>query len=386
MNMSKFPSITHLLSRFSFIHKRETLFYFLGNVPAHMLHGLSIYRELGGECIVLTKEAQEFCKMKGLKFRMLDEYPEIMDEFDLSRLSKTIDYLNNQQGVIIFFHTFNIIYELKSLTKIMLFHGNGLKARLYLHDHPWRGPILKECDFVLACGPYRETLLMDLGIQPEKMIRTGLTRSDYLIKNSGKVINQDKIHQITGLKNNKIISYLPTWWGDILSVTDLGKEIIKNISDEYILVFRPHPNTPDELIEEYDKLIKKRDNIICLPENKFSDITLMDIILMSDMFILDWSSILTDAILTDKPIMFALSENMKNQLKEIYDPVKEIFEDSVKLTMDNVTRINELLVKSLNEKISPDAWSTVKRRICYGLEGNSTEQLVTFIEDLRIHK
>lgn len=351
-----------------------------------MLHGLSIYRELGGECIVLSKEAEKYCRDKGLKVRMLDDYPEIMDEFDLSRLAKTIDYLNNQQGVILFFHTFNIAYTLKSLTKIMLFHGNGLKARIYLHDHPWRPPILKEFDYVASSGQYRESLLLELGIQPEKLFRAGLTRSDPLIKNSGKAINQKAIYQITGLKDRRIISYLPTWWGDILSVTDLGKEIIKHISDDYILVFRPHPDTPGELIKEYEKLIQHRQNVIYLPENKFSNITLTDIMLFSNMFIVDCSSVLTDAILTDKPIMFALDKNMPEPLKEIYDPVKDIFTYSMKLTMDNVSRINELLEKSLNKKINPDAWNTVKRRICYGLEGDSTEKLVAFIEDLQSQK
>jgi CDP-glycerol glycerophosphotransferase (TagB/SpsB family) len=240
---------------------------------------------------------------------------------------------------------------------------------------------VKDCDFIAAHGPHKEALLLEWGIHPEKMLRIGITRSDELIKNRGKVINQDLVYKITGLKGKKIISYLPTWWGSVISVEDIGKEIIRKINDDYILIFRPHPDTPDELIKEYEKLIEHKQNIIYLPENRFRNISLVDILLMSNMFIVDCSSVLTDAILTDKPIMFALSEKCPVIIEEVYEPMKEIFEYSIKLTMDKVDRINENIKASLNKKCNPDAWNIVKKRICYGLEGNSTEKLVEFIRD-----
>ena len=245
---------------------------------------------------------------------------------------------------------------------------------------------MKNFDFIAAHGPHKEALLLEWGIHPEKMLRIGITRSDELIKNRGKVINQDLVYKITGLKGKKIISYLPTWWGSVVSVEDIGKEIIRKINDDYILIFRPHPDTPGELIKEYEKLIQHRRNVIYLPENRFRNISLVDILLMSNMFIVDCSSVLTDAILTDKPIMFALSGNCHEPIEEIYKPMKEVFEYSIKLTMDKVDGINEYIKSSLNKKINLDAWNTVRRRICYGLEGNSTEKLVEFIRDLGLQK
>lgn len=82
----------------------------------------------------------------------------------------------------------------------------------------------------------------------EKFVKIGVPRWDEIIKNKGLVKNQKRIYEKIGLANKKIIAYIPTWIGNITSVRYTGIEIAKNISDDYILLFRSYPVTPDNIL------------------------------------------------------------------------------------------------------------------------------------------
>ena len=222
------------------------IFYFLGNVPPHILHALSIYKELGGEFIVLSEKAKAYCELKKVNVKMLDNYPEGYMFFDYDKVQNTINYLNNHEGVIFFFECSNLIKEIKNLKKIMLFHGAGLKTSWFTH---WqRISMINDCDYMTTLSPYRAKIMQINGLDSKKFIPIGLTRWDEMIKNSGNTKNQQIVYEKLGIKNKKIITYMPTWYGKLTSVFFTGKEIIKNISNDYILLFRPHPDTPCNLI------------------------------------------------------------------------------------------------------------------------------------------
>jgi CDP-glycerol glycerophosphotransferase (TagB/SpsB family) len=175
------------------------------------------------------------------------------------------------------------------------------------------------------------------------------------------------------------------------------------------LLFRPHPLTPANIINQYLEVINKRNNILYVPENKYKDISLIDIFVVADIFIGDISSVLIDSILIDKPIILALdSKNVidycnicaffKSILKkmvffrhdpfkaekviEYYNPIKEIFEVVEKVNTDNAFMINQKVEKSLDKGIDTAAWDQVKNKFFYDTQGHSVDKMINFVESI----
>lgn len=382
----------------------KKIFYFLGNHTQHITHALPLYEKLGGEFIVLSEEAKSFCEVKRVNVRAIDNYPEECLKFNLDKIKDTIDYLNSHDGIVFFYEAFNVIPELTALKKIMLFHGNSLKDWF----NEWRFSMISQCDYISTLTPAREEILRKYGINESKFIRVGIARWDEIIKNKGMIKNQNRIYEKIGISNKKIVTYMPTWFG-LTSVKFTGKEIIKNISSDYILLFRPHPSTPGYIIKDYLNIISKKINVLYIPENKYKDISLMDIYLLSDIFIADMSSVLTDSILTDKPIILALdnkdiidyvnlSDFLKSILKKMvffgqnpfdsnlvldsYKPIQEIFDIAEKVNTNNAFLINEKIERSLNKGIDVSAWGYVKSRFFYDVEGHSVEKIINFVKGI----
>lgn len=241
------------------------IFYFLGNLPSQVLTSAAVVRELPGEFIVLSDEARQYCEKQHYPVRMMDRYtpkrlpfrsPDILNysRFDFSEIPNTLSYLNRQKGIIFFFDTFTGLPKLKTLVKIMLFHGNSLKTRWF---RPWRLAALNHFDYMTTLGPFWENKLRNGGVRADKFLQIGQSRCDEIIQQANGSPIRAHIDALTGTQGLPILTYMPTWYGTT-SVRDVGKEIIRNISDDFILLFRPHPETPASLIREYEVLIEKK--------------------------------------------------------------------------------------------------------------------------------
>ena len=225
--------------------KNRGIYYFLGNVPSHINHALPLYREIGGTFVVLSQEAYDYCKGYGVDVIMVDDNSGLFLQFDTSDVKDTIDYLNDNARVVIYYEIYPIAPLVKA-KQIMLTHGNSFKD--YYID--WRREFLPAYDYFAGLGPIWEEKTIDAGVDPDKILKVGLARQDDIIMNRGKNSKAKKIQHAFNRRDKKIITYMPTWWGPT-SANEVGKKIVRYISEEYILIFRPHPSTPGELINEY---------------------------------------------------------------------------------------------------------------------------------------
>lgn len=351
--------------------KMKKVYFFLGHLPAQISHGVDLYHNIGGECIVTTIEAKEFCDKKGLRTLMLDVLPQKNEHHICSHLKNTIEFLNNQEGVIFFFDTLNIIEKITSLKKIMLFHGNSLKD-IWFQD--WRIPLINKCDYVTSLGPNWEKVMISRGVDENKILQIGQTRCDAIIHAEENVLAQKKVNELTNSTGKKIVAYMPTWHGPT-SVEQVGKKIIEQIGDEYNLLFKPHPETPTNIIEEYDALISKKHNVIHVAENKYKELDLTSVILISDIFIVDHSSILIDCLLVNKPMIFASDKPFESTIEK-YEPIKDVFDHCTKLTEENIQQINEIIEMS---SFDNSKWEKSKKNIFYDTKGDSIETLKNYL-------
>lgn len=354
------------------------IYYFLGHLPAQMNHGLSLYSRLPGECIVTTDEARDYCLRHQLPCQFLDRFNINSIRYDFSRIPKTLIELNQQKGVIFFFDTFTGISRLSSLTKVMLFHGNGIKLRWF---RPWRVECLKKFDYLTSLGPFWEENLIARGVAKEKLLPIGQTRCDEIIRNPHDPKEAEKIYRTLESRPKSIITYMPTWYGTT-SVTNLGKKIVAAIRENYLLIIRPHPETPAYLLNEYERLADKRPHVLYAPEGRYPEIELMTLLKASHAFIGDMSSVLFDMLLTGKPVLFAIDGNPLLRWVTTsfqYRKIQELFDASIKITQANVTQLEGLLARALAEGAPRDPLQRMKKRFFYNLNGKAVDDLLNFV-------
>ncbi|WP_288268621.1 CDP-glycerol glycerophosphotransferase family protein [uncultured Methanobrevibacter sp.] len=194
---------------------------------------------------------------------------------------------------------------------------------------------------------YREAFQID----EDKIFNFGIPRNDFYfnpsldnIRNEILLRFQEKYPEI---KDKKIILYAPTFredvrYNNIFDYFDVDK-FQKELGDEYSLIIRLHPRVFD-----YDKdnsisnKLSKLDNTVINCTDYENE---QDLLLISDMLITDYSSIMIDFGLLRKPIIF-YAYDLENYLnnergfyldynKDLPGPIVENMDDLVGIIKDN---------------------------------------------------
>lgn len=158
------------------------------------------------------------------------------------------------------------------------------------------------------------------GVKKEIIHPIGLPRNDCFYDTSKiEKLRKEIDKQINNKDNKKIILYAPTFRDNkkfelMFNIEDL----YNNLNDEYILLLKLHPNIKDDLIEIDDKY---KDFVI-----NFSDYEeTQELLMVTDLLITDYSSIIFDFALTSKPIvLYAYDlEEYKNRIRGFYYEYEE---------------------------------------------------------------
>lgn len=371
------------------------VYYFLGNITSHITHALPLYEQLGGTFIVTSDRARRIIESRynvpvlnvdnrpfklvwtGRRFKRLHHYI-VMDE----ELKKSYIFLNNRARIVIFYELFEIERPdwLTRPIKIFLTHGNMLKN--YMKMYPKRLEIVKQYDFMAALGPYMKNQFVSDGIPAEKLVDIGIARTDKVVANKNNVIISKPLKAALGTTTKtQVVAYLPTFWGPS-SIYGLGLEILKNFPDNYILLFRPHPQTPKKILWRYDRYIKSRTNIIQVDEGRYPEIDLVDIFNASSIIIGDVSSVMLEALLLNKPLIFAYANGKHRQNIQDYASIADVVSVSQSVDNTNVTLLPEIINKSLDDGVDKAIWRKAKDRNFYFHDGNSVQHISAFISNL----
>lgn len=156
----------------------------------------------------------------------------------------------------------------------------------------------KNWDYLVVPSDYvAEISMKAYEVQPN-LLKTGYPRNDLLLASKDN-LNLSSLRENLNIPiNKKIILYAPTWrikgQTDINSYIDL-QSLYENIPDDMIILIRSHT---------YEKWInlngKFQDKIRYAPQ----DASIEDLYLASDAVITDYSSVMFDYALLDKPMMF----------------------------------------------------------------------------------
>ena len=364
--------------RHHMVNESNGVYYFLGNVTSHVVHALPLYEQLGGTIVVLSNRARDELAAQGVPSIAIDDRP---DEFlKLSRhLGDTIDYLDQHAKVVVFYEMFLLPRQLRNsgCTKIFLWHGNALKS--FMTMNRMRQRAVKGYDYIASLGPINRARLIDeQGFDPGQLVDIGIARTDEVVRHRGQVVVSPDLIAETGIDPaRKIVSYVPTYWG-VSSIHTLGKKIVAGFPDEHTLIFRPHPQTPTDLLDEYTDLIGDRPNIVYAPHGRYEHVGLLETLDASSLIIGDVSSVMLEAILLDKPLLFARDPGGADE--DDLRPIHELVERAGQIDASNVGALAQILDQTMRRGIDHDVWEQTKDAMFFHHDGTSVAAIKEFVE------
>lgn len=204
------------------------------------------------------------------------------------------------------------------------------------------------------------------GIEREKIKNLGIPRADIFFKEDEKLKIKEKFfNKYPELKNKKIIMYAPTFRdndkGNFKLKLDikLMKEKLEKLG--YVLFLRLHPSIKKDDISV--------DNIFSYDFSKYEQVS--DLLIVSDILISDYSSIIFEFSIMKKPILF-YSYDVEEYIKDrgFYYNYYEFIPNKINYTTEEV--INSIINKEWDlERIEKFA-----RYFFNPFDGNSTERVL----------
>lgn len=371
------------------------IYYFLGNITSHILHALPLQKELGGTFVVLSDKSRKKIKRRydvpvinvnnkprqWVKFSWRVAKP-VTNYVKIGRdLKATTDFLNAKAKVVIFYEPFDFASDVR-LTKpktVFLTHGFMLKKYMTLSN---RLEIIKQYDYMAAIGPHMKRQFIKDGVEPEKLVDIGIARTDEIVRHTGEILmTKEFIKTLKIDSTKKVISYMPTFWG-ASSIYSTGLEILRNFPDKYTLFFRPHPQTPSKILAKYFQIMDSKSNIVYVPEGKYKNVGLTDILNASSAIIGDISSVMLEAILIDKPLLFAYGDGEHRQEEYDYVAIKSVVDHSESINSTSAKSLDDVIERALNKGINAALWQKTKDDIFFHNDGTSVKSIARFIKEM----
>lgn len=202
-------------------------------------------------------------------------------------------------------------------------------------------------------------------LNDQNLYKIGMPRNDLILENNKEVVK--KIREKYALKDKKIILYAPTWREDPedLELMDL-LEWEKLLSKDYVLLIKGHGLAKDWEFKE---------NSFVIDVSEYEETS--ELMIASDILITDYSSIMFDYSLLEKPIFIYMTDYEKYKKERgIYFDLKEselsVFEADSSL-LSHLQSYNEK-----EEKMKSKAFS---EKFIEVREANSTQQIVHRIKE-----
>lgn len=241
------------------------------------------------------------------------------------------------------------------ITSVNIERGLRFKKRGTLYINTWHGAGTKkignacsgrkdydfsDVDMMLVQSDFeKEIFLRDFLCRPEAIRKVGFPRNDELFHMQQEQINE--LRRELGIpEGKKVLLYAPTWRDskdggisyDFDPPVDM-KEWERQLSDEWVVLFRTHPFTTKFHVEFNDFI-----------RNVTSYENLNHLLAMTDILITDYSTIIYDCVIAGKPfICFGYDYDEYKDERGFYFDLKEEYPGGVLKTQEEVfDRIQEL--------------------------------------------
>lgn len=262
----------------------------------------------------------------------------------------------------------------KNQIQINLWHGCGYKTTIS-EERVFVG------DYAIATSYIYKKILADIfNIDMERVLVTGLPRNDLLFNKDISCLPNLGINKN---EYNKIFIWMPTYrkaaFGHCgvdgceksFGLGSLTYDDYKIINDALVasnicLLIKLHPMESLNFVCD-----KSLTNIVCVNTNELArkNIKLYDLLKETDVLLSDYSSVIVDYLLLDKPIAMVLSdlEEYRNSRGFVFENVKEYFPGPI------IKDVNSLIEYLYNFECINKKWEVERLKI--------TKQLHAYIDD-----
>lgn len=207
-------------------------------------------------------------------------------------------YLINTSKIVIL-HDNNYVvshFKRKDVHVIQLWHACGA-IKKFGNVIKREYPIANYNTIISTSQFWQEPYSLAFSVKKEDVLPLGLPRTDELFDNewcqNKKTMLLEKYPQ---LKNKKIILYAPTFRGNIYKgfhqIEFDAKKILEHLSDDYVILYKFHPLVGNYQLDPDSRIINMNHE------------DTHELFTISDILISDYSSIIFDYMIFNKPILF----------------------------------------------------------------------------------
>ncbi len=218
------------------------------------------------------------------------------------------------------------------------------------------------------------------GLSIEKVQATGIPRTDiffdkeYVEKTKAQIYEEYPI-----FKEKKVIMFAPTYRGIRAYDAAYDFQMIKpdvlfqGLSDEYVFVFKWHPATYNNLKREEKEMYNMAEyGDFFLDLSRARDIN--DLLLVTDVLITDYSSVIFDYLLVDKPLVYYAYD------LEDYAGGRGLYYDFDDYCYGRVAENIEELISAIRaEDMCADRRDEFRRKFMEACDGHATENTVEYL-------
>ena len=214
-------------------------------------------------------------------------------------------------------------------------------------------------------------------ISEDKVIATGVPRTDIFYDEKWKQEVRDKFHEkYPETAGKKIILFAPTYRGTKVPMAyyDMKKvplaEMAEKFGDEYIFVSKLHPAAYNNMSMRGEKL---GDGKFWLDVSDIRDIN--DILPVADILITDYSSVIFDWLLLDKPIIYYTYD------QDEYAGDRGLYYSFDEYVYGKVAKTgNELIAAIESADMMADKRAAFRDRFMAACDGKATERVIKLLE------
>lgn len=241
-------------------------------------------------------------------FSIVKEERDARDFKGMVRFLTTKPYLMATSSVILMDNAFlpMAYFKVRKGTKVVqLWHGTGTIKKFGQDANEGRIKKLEyklnqNIDYLIVSSKYlAEQYSRAFGVDPSKVFATGLPRTDAVMD---YVMSGQNPRVPDG---NKYILYAPTFRDDEVNDPKLHidlDELLNNLSSDYRILLRLHPYVAKKFNKEY--IARYNGRVVNVSDYK----NLWELMGKTDLLITDYSSIIFEYILFDKPMYFSADD------------------------------------------------------------------------------
>lgn len=280
---------------------------------------------------------------------------------------KQLFVINTSHVVIIRDNNYVVsTFKREGVQVIQVWHACGA-IKKFGNALPRKYPI-KNYDYIIANSPYwKKPYSEAFAVKEENVVVTGMPRVDCLFnQNYLKQSKEKLLRKYPQLVGKKIILYAPTFRGNIYKGFSMlpfdGIKFIESFDENTYLLYKLHPLLKDISLPQHPRILD-----VCHEDTH-------ELFTLSDVLISDYSSIVFDYALLNKPLYF-YTPDLNDYLKDVGCYVKkEDLPIEVALTMNELIEAIQVPYKGNIEAF--------KNKFFTYQDGKNTKRVVELILDL----